>query len=78
MPENSVRFHPPPLIKAEGFDIIKKKPPKPQHYLQAFTLQVQRSIPRAAENFQLLVETSGRYSMSLRRSQLRTQSQLLT
>lgn len=30
----------PSLIKAAGFDIIKKKPPKPQQYLQAFALQV--------------------------------------
>lgn len=63
MPENTVRFQPPPpplsLIKAAGFDIIKKKPPKPQQYLQEFALQVQRSVLREAENFQLSVETSG-------------------
>lgn len=53
---------PPSLIKAAGFDIVKKKPPKPQQYLQEFSLQVQRSILREAENFQLSVETSGSYS----------------
>lgn len=63
MPESTVRFffHP-SLIKAAGFDIIKKKPPNPQQYLQAFALQVQRSVLRETENFQLSVETSGSYS----------------